>query len=170
MESDRTLSRHSGCDRGDLRRRGFAPAVAGWFGLSGSAELGGGAADIVAETTAARTANGDFYSVAFEMRLSRSSYPGVSRGVHFREANEALLTAMEDDPQFAQMMQEAGVNLERTATGFAPRTPPAGWTWHHAEDPGVMQLVPRALHTPGSIFWDALHPGGRGGYAIWGQR
>src|SRR5262249_28494371 len=79
------------------------------------------------------------------------SYPGVSRGVHFQEANEALLTAMEDDPQFAQMMQEAGVNLERTATGFAPRTPPAGWIWHHAEDPGVMQLVPRAQHTPGSI-------------------
>jgi hypothetical protein len=81
----------------------------------------------------------------------------------------ALLTAMESDPQFAQMMQGMGVNVERTATGLTPRTPPAGWTWHHAEDPGVMQLVPRVQHAPGSVFWDTLHPGDRGGYAIWGQ-
>ena len=123
-----------------------------------------------AEATAARTASGDFYSVAFQTTLDPASYPGLSRAAHFQEANEALLTAMESDPQFAQTMQQAGVNLDRTATGLAPRTPPEGWTWHHAEDPGVMQLVPRVQHTPGSIFWDTLHPGGQGGYAIWGKQ
>jgi DNase/tRNase domain of colicin-like bacteriocin len=140
-----------------------------FLGFGGGVDLSGGAADIAAQTAVARTANGRFYSVAFEMRLSPSSYPGVSRGAHFQEANEALLRTMESDPQFAQMMQNAGVNLERTAGGLAPRTPPMGLSWHHAESPGVMQLVPRAQHTPGSIFWDTLHPGGRGGYAIWGQ-
>jgi len=148
----------------------FAPAIAAWLGLGGAAGVGEGAANIAAETITARTASGEFYSVAFETRLSPSSYPGVSRGVHFQKANDALLTAMENDPQFAEMIRSMGINLERTATGLTPRTPPPGWTWHHAESPGLIQLVPRAQHTPGSRFWDALHPGGRGGYALWGQR
>ena len=124
---------------------------------------------LAAEGAAARAASGDFYNVAFETRLNASSYAGVSRAAHFQEANEALLTAMEGDSEFAQMMQGAGVNLDRTATGLAPRTPPAGWTRHHAEDAGVMQLVPRTQHTPGSIFWNTLHPGGQGGCARWGK-
>jgi hypothetical protein len=124
---------------------------------------------LAAESTAARVATGDTYSVAFQTELKATSYPGVSRGLHFQEANENLLQMMESDPQFAQTMQDAGVNLQRTPTGLAPRTPPAGWTWHHAEDPGVLQLVPRVQHTPGSIFWDTLHPDGQGGYAIWGK-
>jgi len=128
----------------------------------------------MAESLAARAAkntaaDGSFYSVAFEMKLNPSSYPGVLRPAHFQEANEALLTAMEGDAKFAQTMQGAGVNLSRTPTGLAPRTSPAGWTWHHAEKPGVMQLVPRSQHAPGSIFQDALHPGGQGGFSIWGQ-
>jgi RHS repeat-associated protein len=109
------------------------------------------------------------YSVAFETRLNPSSYPGVLRSVHFQEANEVLLQAMEADAQFAQMMQQAGVNLRRTVTGLVPRTSPAGWSWHHAQESGVMQLVPRSQHAPGSIFQDILHPSGQGGYSIWGQ-
>ncbi len=77
---------------------------------------------------------------------------------------------MEESAQFSQMMQRLGVNLERTSTGLAPRIPPAGWTWHHAKETGVMQLVPRNQHTPGSVFWDTMHPGGKGGYSIWGQQ
>ena len=45
---------------------------------------------------------------------------------------------------------------------------PAGLRWHHAPGrPGVMQLVPEAQHTSGSIFQDVLHPGGSGGFAQW---
>jgi hypothetical protein len=119
--------------------------------------------------TAAAVPDGSFYSVAFETNLSSTSYPGLSRAAHFQEANEALLQAMNGDSGFAQSMQDMGVSLERTPTGLAPRQPPAGWTWHHAEEPGLMQLVPRAQHTPVSIFWDTLHPNGQGGYAIWGN-
>jgi uncharacterized protein RhaS with RHS repeats len=109
------------------------------------------------------------YSTAFETRLSASSYPGVSRARHAQEANENLLSAMESDPAFAGQMQTLGVQLERTATGLAPRTSPAGWTWHHEVEAGIMRLVPRIQHTFGSPFWDLLHPGRRGGYSIWGQ-
>jgi hypothetical protein len=123
---------------------------------------GVGAAEVRAPT-------GDFYSVAFETKLSPTSYPGVSRGAHFQEANEALLQAMEGDAAFASDMQGLGVNLQRTPTGLAPRTSPAEFTWHHAQEPGVMQLVPRPQHAPGTIFQDALHPNGRGGYSIWGK-
>ncbi|HDS1235307.1 TPA: RHS domain-containing protein [Pluralibacter gergoviae] len=109
------------------------------------------------------------YSTAYEMRLSKTSYPGVSRGRHFQEANESLLKAMESDKQFAHMMKDLGVNLERTPTGLAPRQPPTNWTWHHELEEGVMRLVPRSQHTPGSEFWKILHPDGYGGYAVWGK-
>ncbi|WP_437312750.1 HNH endonuclease [Sorangium sp. So ce385] len=59
---------------------------------------------------------------------------------------------------------------KRTATGVAPRTRPAGWTWHHELEPGVMRLVPRSQHTPGSPHWNALHPNGRGSWFIWGEQ
>lgn len=109
------------------------------------------------------------YSVAFETKLSAGSYPGISRAAHFQEANGALLSTMEADSQFAQMMRDVGVNLERTTTGLAPRGAPDGWSWHHAQEPGLMQLVPREQHAPGSAFQYLLHPDGQGGYARWGQ-
>jgi hypothetical protein len=87
--------------------------------------------------------SGQAYSVAFETKLDPASYPGLSRGSHFQEANESLLTAMEGDPEFARMMQDLGIDVQRTPTGLAPRTSPSEWTWHHAQDPGLMQLVPR---------------------------
>jgi hypothetical protein len=46
---------------------------------------------------------------------------------------------------------------------------PANWVWHHDISEGVMQLVPKSQHTIGSSFWDILHPGGRGGFSIWGK-
>ncbi|QEX16439.1 hypothetical protein FRZ44_17320 [Hypericibacter terrae] len=141
----------------------------GVSGLRTLAGIGKTGTALPAESTAVRGLTGEFYSVAFETKLSPTSYPGVSRGAHFQEANESLLKAMEWDPDFTLDMQSLGVNLERTPMGLAPRTSPAGFTWHHAPEPGVMQLVPRSQHAPGSIFQDALHPDGRGGYSIWGE-
>ncbi|WP_416715222.1 HNH endonuclease [Acinetobacter pittii] len=56
-----------------------------------------------------------------------------------------------------------------SSTGLAPRTPPAGWTWHHNLEPSKMQLVPRNQHSSGSPFWPIFHPNGKGGYSIWGK-
>ncbi len=129
----------------------------------------GAAGGTAAGAEAAAGPTGDIYSVMYQTELRSTSYPGLSRAAHFQEANEALLTTMEANPEFATALRQAGVNLERTPTGLAPRTSPQGWTWHHAQQPGVMQLVPRLQHTAGSIFWDAFHPGGIGGFAIWGR-
>jgi len=115
------------------------------------------------------TPTGQTYSVGFQTELKATSYPGSSRAAHFQEANKNLLTMMEKDVQFTRMVQDMGVNLQRTATGLAPRTPPFGWTWHHDVESGVMQLVPRVQHTSGSIFWETMHPAGKGGYFLWGK-
>ena len=126
---------------------------------SGQAQVAAGAA----------VADGSTYSVAYEVRLSQGAYPGVSRAAHYQMGNEALLSAMEGDAAFARTMQNCGVRLQRTATGLAPRTPPGGWTWHHAPESGVLELVPRSQHTAGGIWWSTLHPNGQGGYSIWGK-
>ena len=61
------------------------------------------------------------------------------------------------DKEFAQMLSSMNVK----PVGGAGT--PGGFRWHHAPNrPGVTQLVPEAQHTPGSIFQDALHPGGSG--------
>jgi RHS repeat-associated protein len=112
-------------------------------------------------------ANG--YSVAFETKLNPSSFPGVSRGRHFQEANAALLRAMETDAELAKLLADAGVSIEKTSTGGVPRTPPSGWVWHHDVAPGTMQLVPKAQHSPSSSSWWVLHPDGQGGFYLWGK-
>jgi hypothetical protein len=114
--------------------------------------------------------DGRFYSVAFEMRLKLSSYR-KSRRTHVQEANEALLGSVESDPEFARAMRQQGIEIRRTPTGLAPRKSPDDWTWHHAEEPGVMQLIPRSQHDRGTIFQGVLHPHrrGGGGYSKWGK-
>lgn len=160
---------------GDYRgaRNNFASAFVGLVGAKTagvSAEAGEvSQAGTSAGSSAAETAGADVYSVAYRTRLAPESYPGLSRGAHFQEANGNLLSAMEGDASFANAMKDLGVNLERTPTGLAPRGSPAGWTWHHAPELGQMELVPRFQHAPGSAWQELLHPGGQGGYSIWGK-
>lgn len=108
------------------------------------------------------------YSVAFETTL-HEGLRVASRGTHFAEANGALYEAMQASPELAASMDKLGIQMAPGPNGAFPRTPPAGWTWHHEAEPGVMRLVPREQHTIGSPWWSVLHPGGKGGYAIWGQ-
>lgn len=119
----------------------------------------------------ASSPNGKIYSVAFETMLNPTSYPGVTRYMHFKEANIALDAAMQADTNFATLMQGLGVGIPRSATGTIIGKSPPGWVWHHDVNPGVMQLVPKSQHPniPGGIFWDSMHPGGVGGFSIWGK-
>jgi RHS repeat-associated protein len=104
------------------------------------------------------------YSVAFEAQLSPAEF-GLSRGRHFQIANEALSAAREANPALAK--------LAPAPAGWG--RPPSGWVWQHATieqgggRAGVLQLVPKAQHTPGSPFWGLFHPlpGGGGGYTEW---
>jgi hypothetical protein len=102
------------------------------------------------------------------MRLKPGSLVG-SCGAHFAEANEALYTAIRESSDFASSMRQLGIEMAPGARGALPRMPPSGWTWHHELEPGVMRLVPRSQHTLGSPWWNVLHPGGEGGYSIWGK-
>ncbi|MFZ6686555.1 HNH endonuclease [Undibacterium sp. SXout11W] len=112
----------------------------------------------------AAVADGRFYSVAFETRLSAQSYPGVTR---YMEANIAIEDALASNPA----LTELGISVPKSATGSILGKSPEGWVWHHDTAPGVMQLVPKSQHPniPGGIFWETLHPDGLGGFSIWGK-
>ena len=104
------------------------------------------------------------YSVAFEAELATAEL-GLSRARHFQLANEALAVARAKNPVLAELAPNA----------VAWGRPPSNWVWQHATieqaggRAGVLQLVPKSQHTPGSPFWRLLHPlpGGGGGYTEW---
>ena len=113
-----------------------------------------------------KTGNGSYYSVAYEMKLASSSYPGVYRGAHFLEANKALNTTMANDSRLAS---DLGIVIPKSPSGSILGKSPTNWVWHHDVGEGIMQLVPKEQHTVGSRFWSTLHPNGVGGFAIWGK-
>lgn len=93
-----------------------------------------------------RSFDGWFYS------LGGDSHTGVSRYMHFKEANIALNGAMKSNPMLSRMK----INIPRSAaTGKIIGHSPKGWVWHHHTSRGVMQLVPKSQHpnVPGGIFW-----------------
>ena len=116
------------------------------------------------------TANGSFYSVAFETQISKSLYPGGSYWNHFKAANTALSNAMATDAKFAASMENLGVTVPTSSRGIQGISP-ANWVWHHASEPGFLQLVPKVQHPNNfsSIFWETLHPNGVGGNSLWNK-
>jgi hypothetical protein len=106
------------------------------------------------------------YTVAYETKLHPDDY-GRWRGVHKRLANEALHAALVADPEFAANMEKMIPGLFDSVSKVGGRETPKGWVWHHAMEPGSMELIPEAQHAPGSAFQHLLHPDGKGGYATW---
>ncbi|BDI33330.1 hypothetical protein CCAX7_53810 [Capsulimonas corticalis] len=130
----------------------------------------------VAATGAKMPVNPKVYSTAFEMQLKRIDF-GRGRQVHFNRANEALHNAIMADPEFAAMMEKLSPGVTERVSKSGGRRDPVGFTWEHASSTtasgrvGVMRLVPREQHTPGSLWWRVLHPdvGARGGYYEWAR-
>ncbi|WP_407639063.1 HNH endonuclease [Actinacidiphila yeochonensis] len=52
--------------------------------------------------------------------------------------------------------------------GISRQSPSLLWTWHHAGPDGLMQLVPRIQHEAPGNLQNLFHPGGVGGFSIWG--
>jgi hypothetical protein len=108
------------------------------------------------------------------MELPTTAYPGKTRGRHFQEANRSLYNAMQGDARFAADMEDMIPGITRWLQpgprgGIRTNTPAAlGWTWHHAVETGMMRLVPRSQHRAGGVLQALLHPGGVGGFEIWG--
>jgi RHS repeat-associated protein len=123
---------------------------------------GGGAATGV--TKAARAAEGaKAYSVAAEVAIPEVG--AGTRALHAKAANAALAESMAPEA-----MEALGIKIPRSSAGSILGESPKGWSWHHVPDqPGVLQLVPRAMHQ-GSAWQPLLHPGGVGGFKIWGAR
>ncbi|MFF0553406.1 polymorphic toxin-type HINT domain-containing protein [Streptomyces sp. NPDC004311] len=118
--------------------------------------------------------SGSAYTVGYQMELPSTSYPKKPRSLHFQDANRSLYAAMQQDATFAASMESMIPGITKFLTpgprgGMTSATPASlGWTWHHATGAGVMQLVPRSQHRYGGQLQGALHPGGVGGFKIWG--
>ena len=67
----------------------------------------------------------------------------------FEKCNEMLKEAIENDPELAKQFTEE--QLEQIKNGETP----TGYTWHHSEKDGTMQLVPYGVHN------STYHHGGR---------
>jgi len=121
--------------------------------------------------------DGSFYSVAHEMELDPKDW-ARSRDVHFNRANASLDEAMRADPHYAAWLEEQSEGIGDLVAKKGGRENPNAddFIWHHAHPDtvdgryGVMQLVPTYQHSPGSDFWSTLHPGNKGGFAIWGEK
>lgn len=71
----------------------------------------------------------------------------------FAECNRQLKEKCDNDPEFRSQFND--FQLDRINSGLTPY----GYTWHHCEEKGKMQLVTEITH------WDTRHTGGK---AIWG--
>lgn len=94
------------------------------------------------------------FHTEFEATLPSDSYL-LSDASHIQEANQQLYMAIQQNPGIADSLNFTQQDIQNLQTS----TTPAGFDWHHHEEPGRMQLVDEELHQQTS------HVGGR---AIWG--
>lgn len=84
----------------------------------------------------------------FECVLEREDWKKTDRE-QFDKCNEMLKNAIKNNPDLAKQFTKE--QLEQIEKGETP----SGYTWHHSEKDGVMQLVPYGIHNSTS------HHGGR---------
>ncbi|TYR73462.1 HNH endonuclease [Rossellomorea vietnamensis] len=75
--------------------------------------------------------------------------------IHFSIANDTLYQSIQTDPDLADKLGLTSSEVAGLKFGHTPD----GFVWHHAEQPGVLQLVDEDLHQ------NTGHTGGRD---IWG--
>lgn len=88
----------------------------------------------------------------FDAKLDESRYLS-SDARQFKEANGQLAEKIRTTPELSGRFTEE--HKQQIAAGDTPE----GMVWHHAEQPGVLQLVDRTIHE------QTAHTGGR---SIWG--
>lgn len=90
-----------------------------------------------------------------EIKLKKRDYLD-SREEHFKYCNEQLQKAIKKDKELRQEFSTKELQeIENGIKGNAP----SGYTWHHNEEEGVIQLVDAKVHS------EVRHTGG---YSMWG--
>jgi DNase/tRNase domain of colicin-like bacteriocin len=94
------------------------------------------------------------FDVEFEVNIDESLYL-QSDYVHFSYANQELYNFIEADPGLAEDLGLTPQEVEGLLKGDTPE----GFTWHHNEEPGVLQFINQEEHE------NTGHTGGRD---LWG--
>jgi len=94
------------------------------------------------------------FEAEYEVKLDESLYLQTDY-VQFSYANQELYDDIQEDPGLSA---ELGLS-QQDIQGLANGDTPAGYTWHHSEEPGVLQLVDQEIHE------QTGHDGGR---QVWG--
>lgn len=98
------------------------------------------------------------FESTFNTELDERDYQS-SNCKQFSECNKKLKEAVENDPDLkSQFSEEQIEDIENVRT-------PRGYTWHHTEEPGRMQLVKTEDHD--KRIGGAAHTGGN---SIWGNK
>jgi hypothetical protein len=94
------------------------------------------------------------FDVDYEVQMDESLYL-QSDYVHFSYANQELYDAIQAEPDLADDLGLSQQDVQTLSQGDTPD----GFTWHHNEEPGVLQLVDQDTHA------NTAHTGGR---ELWG--
>ncbi|MBU3185948.1 HNH endonuclease [Clostridium estertheticum] len=76
-----------------------------------------------------------------------------SRGTHFDRAGKSLYDEIQNNSELASKFTQNEIAI------FKEGGVPKRFTWHHNQEPGLMELVDRTLHR---------QTGHNGGFSIWG--
>ena len=88
----------------------------------------------------------------YNIKLDPADY-SKSRGTHFDRASKALYEQIKRDSELASKFTAKEIEI------FKEVGVPKRFTWHHNQEPGLMQLVDRNIHRK---------TGHDGGFSIWG--
>ncbi|MGM9951048.1 MAG: HNH endonuclease [Lysinibacillus sp.] len=94
------------------------------------------------------------FESSFDVMLNEELYL-ASDDTQFSIANETLANAIAQNPGIAAELNLSQADLQSLAAGQTPE----GYTWHHHEQPGRLQLVDEQIHN------STGHTGGR---SLWG--
>lgn len=94
------------------------------------------------------------FDETFNIMIAEELYL-VSDDVQFEVANDTLYQAISENPYLANELGFSQADVQGLANGQTPE----GYTWHHSEEPGLLQLIDEETHA------QTAHTGGR---AIWG--
>ncbi|MFD1707871.1 HNH endonuclease [Siminovitchia sediminis] len=94
------------------------------------------------------------FDAAYEVNLPNDLYL-QSDSVHFSYANIELYDELQSNPDLVKELQLTNTDIQQLAQGDTPE----GYSWHHHEDAGVLQLVEEEIHH------QTGHTGGR---ELWG--